>query len=184
MSHIIIRNILMGVLCCISVSCSSLSHTAADVFGSTDEISDTKTVSGELFLDGTVVIENGGTLIIEPGSVVHCKNNSRIIVNGSLIAEGTKENPIVFKNENGGQWRGIRFEYATEKDASHLTNVELICETTFFKVHEYDQLETDNITFFGKHKSSTHGSKNSQQISCLETGGAACIAVLLIGALL
>lgn len=53
------------------------------------------------------------TLTIEPGVVVKFDPDRSLEVNGTLIAQGTPENPIVFTSNTPvparGDWRGIRF---------------------------------------------------------------------------
>lgn len=50
-------------------------------------------------LTGNVLVNQGVTLKIEPGVTVIFKSDYNIQVNGTLIAEGTANNPIVFNGE-------------------------------------------------------------------------------------
>lgn len=68
----------------------------------------TLAISGEVILDGLVFVEEGATLIIEPGTVVRGKEtpttgdltSALIITRGArLYADGTAENPIIFTAE-------------------------------------------------------------------------------------
>lgn len=62
------------------------------------EITSDRTISGEVFMKGTVVVKNNATLTVLPGTVVKGGAGSSLFVlpGSKLIAEGTKENPIVF----------------------------------------------------------------------------------------
>jgi len=85
----------------------------------------TWTADKEYLLDGIVFVNEGQTLTIEPGTVIHAEtgqgeNASALVVarGGKIIAEGTPENPIIFTVkgddlagsvpiENNGLWGGI-----------------------------------------------------------------------------
>jgi len=63
----------------------------------------------------SALVDTGATLTIEPGANLHFHRNSRFYVAGTVIADGTKENPIVFQGDRlgndyedvPGQWDGI-----------------------------------------------------------------------------
>lgn len=65
----------------------------------------------------SVLIPKGCTLTIEAGTHIHNFNKSTIYVAGTLIVNGTIQNPVVFEGsrldddykEVAGQWIGIRF---------------------------------------------------------------------------
>ncbi len=68
----------------------------------------TLAISGQVTLDGFVFVEDGATLIIEPGTVVRGKETptsgdltSALIISrgGRIYADGTAENPIIFTAE-------------------------------------------------------------------------------------
>ena len=81
-----------------------------------------ETWSGSIVLNGDIAVPAGTTLTILPGTTIQVpaliddsqggSNNSKteIIVNGSLVAEGTADNPIVFTSgrRQKGDWIGIR----------------------------------------------------------------------------
>ncbi len=89
------------------------------------ELSTPATWSGEVYLSGDFNITNGGSLTIEPGTKVIVNGWYSINVSGTgkIKAEGTADNPIVFKpNDNTGftsytedysdtegAWNGINF---------------------------------------------------------------------------
>ena len=87
-------------------------------------------------LSGSITIAEGATLTIEPGTVIKGGNHSsRLIVNGALVAKGTKRAPIIFTslrddtcggdtNTDGnnsspaaGDWDGIFF-FDTSNDST------------------------------------------------------------------
>ncbi|MEM7393632.1 MAG: right-handed parallel beta-helix repeat-containing protein, partial [Verrucomicrobiota bacterium] len=62
--------------------------------------------------DAMVVVPEGRTLTIEPGASIHFKPRAGLVVKGTLIAVGRKENAIVFSRDSGRDkdlWAGIRF---------------------------------------------------------------------------
>ncbi|HEX2196867.1 MAG TPA: hypothetical protein VHJ76_08070 [Actinomycetota bacterium] len=61
---------------------------------------------------GTVRVEPGVTLTIEPGVEVVFEIPSRLVVAGALRAEGTAAEPIVFTSDT--RWGGIRFVDAVD----------------------------------------------------------------------
>ncbi|MGM0504657.1 MAG: hypothetical protein ACQESQ_08555 [Bacteroidota bacterium] len=63
----------------------------------------------------SMLVDTNSTLTIEPGTKLHFHKNSRLYVLGTLIAEGTFEQPIIFQGDRPekdyedipGQWDGI-----------------------------------------------------------------------------
>lgn len=81
-------------------------------------ICDTRwTAKKPYIITNNILIDPSCSLIIEPGTKVYSANNSFIFVAGTLRAEGTVENPIIFTNDRldepfasaPGQWGGIVF---------------------------------------------------------------------------
>ena len=64
-------------------------------------------------LEGDVYVPDGQTLVIEPGVVVFAQSWFALEVNGTLIAQGTEEQPITFTATPPGPgepgWKGVRF---------------------------------------------------------------------------
>ncbi|WP_444930343.1 right-handed parallel beta-helix repeat-containing protein [Microbulbifer sp. SSSA002] len=60
---------------------------------------------------GTVYVQNGVTLTIEPGARIEVGGNFSLKVSGTLDAQGTSESPIVFTSDESepsvGDWYGI-----------------------------------------------------------------------------
>lgn len=73
------------------------------------------TVSGSAILRGTVFVRGGGSITVNPGSVVFGESGSSLFVSegGSLTAEGSQNNPICFTSANEvgkrapADWGGI-----------------------------------------------------------------------------
>jgi parallel beta-helix repeat protein len=62
---------------------------------------------------GSVVVNEGVTLTVEPGVVVEFESKQRLTIDGVLIARGTAENTINFiskQDQKPGAWGGILFE--------------------------------------------------------------------------
>ena len=105
--------ILMG-FSIIMVSCNpdekTGETTSTDLMGS---ISEDRTISEDVFLDGAVTVEDGVTLTIKKGVTIVAKAEdlSYLLVKqgGKIIAEGTADEPIVFTSNSheAGAWGGI-----------------------------------------------------------------------------
>ena len=65
-------------------------------------------------------IAHGVTLTIEPGATILLDNDVRITCMGRMVAEGTKEAPIVFASRNQGEfWKTIECGYGSmDKDTA------------------------------------------------------------------
>jgi hypothetical protein len=63
----------------------------------------------------SAMIDTGSTLTLEPGTKVYFHRNSELVVAGTMISEGTAEQPVVFQGDRleedykdiPGQWNGI-----------------------------------------------------------------------------
>jgi parallel beta-helix repeat protein len=66
------------------------------------------------WITGNVTVNSGVALTISPGTYLFFDDDTRLTVNGTLIAQGSSDNPIVFTSSNetpsSGDWYGIRFE--------------------------------------------------------------------------
>ncbi|MFZ4664576.1 MAG: hypothetical protein ACOYNY_46715 [Caldilineaceae bacterium] len=69
-----------------------------------------KTESGPYLVQGEVTVDNGVTLLIEPGAIVKFNDDSLFNIDGVLNARGTAENPITFTSSKddlaGGDTNG------------------------------------------------------------------------------
>jgi len=61
---------------------------------------------GKYRIDKNIYIPSEKTLILEAGTTLRMEEGIRIIINGRIIAKGTKEQPIIFQGDNT-YWRGI-----------------------------------------------------------------------------
>jgi len=89
-----------------------LAGAAASAAGKTVTYAKDTVWSGTAEIEGLVIVAKGVTLKIEPGTVikVHGYWNTKLIVQGSLHAIGTKEKPIRFDiGKDNSYWGGITF---------------------------------------------------------------------------
>ena len=75
-------------------------------------VSGTWMLAGSPYLiQGSVQINNGATLTIEPGVIVNFQGSYKFNVQGRLIAIGTASDSIIFTAANPSDgWKGVRFE--------------------------------------------------------------------------
>jgi len=64
-----------------------------------------------IYINGDLTVSSGATLTIEAGVPIYFFENAQLIINGSLIAEGTVDDPILFTLSpySSGKWDGIKF---------------------------------------------------------------------------
>ena len=70
-------------------------HAVTSVYGSINENTTWTAINSPYYLTGTVTVNNGVTLTIQPGVTVNLGSYS-LIINGALSAQGTSNNKIVF----------------------------------------------------------------------------------------
>jgi len=72
----------------------------------------TLTNDREWIFANSMVISNGATLTIDPGTTVKMSENSRIIVDeySSIFSNGTAEQPVTIESAENGYWRGVLIE--------------------------------------------------------------------------
>ena len=68
-------------------------------------------------IDGDAIVESDDLLIIEEGAEIITNNGSQILVNGTLQAIGSPENPIFFSSDSN--WSGINFNYSEMENKIH-----------------------------------------------------------------
>ncbi|MDB2587780.1 S8 family serine peptidase, partial [Flavobacteriaceae bacterium] len=66
----------------------------------------------EWIFANSMVVSNGATLTIEPGTIIKMSENRRIIVDGNsrIFSNGTPEEPVVIQSAGNGYWRGVSIE--------------------------------------------------------------------------
>jgi len=100
-----------------------------DVHMIDDKVLKTKTWEADkpYLVYNSALVDTQHTLTIEPGAQIHFHANSRFYVAGTLISDGTKENPILFTGDRPeedysnipGQWDGI---YLMPESSNHIIN--------------------------------------------------------------
>jgi len=68
--------------------------------------------AGTFTVDGDVTVDAGNSLTIEPGATLLFTGHYSFKVYGTMIAEGTENDPISFKHQNpvfDNEWGGVRF---------------------------------------------------------------------------
>ena len=111
------------------------------------------------YIEGSITVENGQTLEIEPGVRVATRGTYPITVEGNIVAEGTADNPIMFTASNPNiTWDGLDY------DATSTTNDASVFDHCIFQygqahgggennsggifaVRDYDDIEIYNSTF-------------------------------------
>lgn len=97
---------------------------AANIYNSTIITTDT-VWENKVVISGKIIIDRKATLKIKPGTKVLFKkvdedndglSETTIVVNGNIIAEGTKDNPIYFSSleekKDWGDWKEIQINHA------------------------------------------------------------------------
>lgn len=85
---------------------------AVETLGNTQYTQNTTWTNDKTYvLNGTVIVGQGITLTIQPGTLVKGNPGKFIRVDGTLVAQGTEESPIIFTTNaaNGDKWGGLRF---------------------------------------------------------------------------
>jgi hypothetical protein len=88
------------------------------------EVSGTWATEGSpYYVDGHLEIDDGETLIIEPGVKVAVRGPYRFNVQGCVIAEGTEDEKIIFTRSNPNlMWDGFDYDYTPTDNDSSLFN--------------------------------------------------------------
>jgi len=69
----------------------------------------TTTFKGEIEITEDLIIPEGELLIIEPGTILKISDKVSLLIEGRILANGTKENPVIFEGDKEGTyWRGIK----------------------------------------------------------------------------
>lgn len=76
-------------------------------------------------------VDTNVTLTLEPGCKVYCHANAPILVDGTLVTNGTKENPVVFAGDRldedykdlPASWPGIYFRETSKSNVLSFTTV-------------------------------------------------------------
>lgn len=87
---------------------------------------------GEVLVQGVVTVAPQATLTVDPGTVVRFRRNGQqaplVVVEGRLVAAGTKESPIVFTSAfqapAANDWQGIMLLGSEKKNALENCRIE------------------------------------------------------------
>ena len=130
-----------------------LISTCSNIFGTSIEASDTIS-SNTLWnadtvnITGNIVVKDYVTLTISPGTIVSFQGSYRIEIKGRLLAKGSKNNQIVFTQEDGSDtgWNGIIFNNISSiNDSSILSYCTLIfCKSIAINVIDNSKLSVSN----------------------------------------
>ena len=98
-----------------------------------------------------VFVDSAAILTIEPGTKIYFHKEAGLYVNGSVVAKGTVENPIVFQgdrledvyNNVPDQWNGIRL-YSGSKN-NEFSNVEIKNANIGLHVGDFDKDESATV---------------------------------------
>ena len=100
-------------------------------------------------ITGDLTINEGDTLIIEPGVEIRTENYSQILVNGRIVANAENDEPIIFTSDSS--WKGIKF-YNSEED-NLIKNCKI--ENAF---HSALEINNSTVTITGNIVSNNSGS--------------------------
>lgn len=79
----------------------------------------------------SALLDTGQTLEIQPGANIHFHKNSGLYIAGTIIAEGSAEEPIIFQGDRleddyehiPGQWNGIRLLPGSKENRFNYTEI-------------------------------------------------------------
>lgn len=144
----------------------------------------------------SIVVKQNATLTLSPGCKFYFCSGAKLIVHGTLIAEGSIDNKIIMRGERNdnmfpnqpydrvpGQWGGI--EFTTESKANHLNFCDIhscengiVCDSSYNTTEEKIRIENTilhNMSGYGLYaKASKIFVGNSQITNC----GKNCITLL------
>ncbi len=82
-------------------------------------ISAPETFAGTIRITKSIAVEENIKVIFEPGTIIESDEDVVIEVRGHIIAQGTAEEPIIFKSSNDSVlWGGFDFVSDTEGEVS------------------------------------------------------------------
>lgn len=101
-------------------------------------------ISGDITLNEDLIIEDGLTLTIDPGSNIKFATGVKLVINGTLVAQGTSSQPILFtRSGTSGQWGGIQFNSGSTGNLNYAT-IEHVTKGVY--VNSTDNVTIDNCT--------------------------------------
>jgi hypothetical protein len=140
---------------------------------------------GEVLIDGTVMVAPVARLTIAPGTVVRFGfrdtdadgvGESELFVQGRLIAEGTREAPIVFTALDGdgpGRWGAINL-MGTDAEESRLAWC--LVESGFRGLHShFSRFRAEHSIFRNNYRSIQFQESTAAIVDCAVTGSASAL---------
>jgi hypothetical protein len=140
---------------------------------------------GEVLIDGTVMVSPVARLTIAPGTVVRFGfrdtdgdgiGESELFIQGRLLAEGTREAPIVFTaldGEGRGRWGGINL-MGTDAEESRLAWC--LVESGFRGLHShFSRFRAEHSIFRNNYRSIQFQESTAAISDCAVTGSASAL---------
>ncbi len=119
----------------------ALDYTLKNYCNVSGTISSNSTWSGCKYIESDIIINTGVTLSIEAGTTIFFKDSKKLVVNGTLQANGTAQNKIDFKPLDN-YWNGIEF---TNTTGNNRLNYCTISQSSIWGVKVYNSnLDIDN----------------------------------------
>lgn len=148
-------------------------------------IGEDTTWEGEVLVDGTVMVAPVARLTIMPGTVVRFGfrdtdadgvGESELFIQGRLLAEGTRELPIVFTALDGsgpGRWGGISI---MGSDAEESRLAWCLVESGFRGLHShFSRFRVEHAIFRGNYRSIQFQESTAAITDCAVTGSASAL---------
>lgn len=114
----------IGLLALVVIFMLGTGHAKADRVGPGPVSGTWDTTGSPYWVEGSITIPAGQTLVIKPGVQVRFNGSYSITVSGTLSAQGTDTEPIMFESNNSmpapGDWNGINlFPGSSASEISH-----------------------------------------------------------------
>lgn len=88
-------------------------HTSKYLSGTINETTILQARYSPYIVLADVTVPKSFTLIIEPGTIVKFYEDKSLIIQGRLLARGTRDNFIIFTKTQERNWKGIQFKNAS-----------------------------------------------------------------------
>jgi len=122
-----------------------------------------QTISADTFINEDYSVKSGELLKIMPGVTISVKNGKKIVVNGTLIAEGTETDPITFTSSDPDKyWRGIEVKQKDNKPLPSITLSNCIISRANKRallLESYSEAHIDSCSFINNQD---HGAISSE----------------------
>jgi photosystem II stability/assembly factor-like uncharacterized protein len=110
-------------------------------------ITQNTTWSGQVFVVGNLAVASGVTLTVQPNTTVKFFGGTQLTIDGSLLVNGTSQNPVTMTSINtGSTWSGIITDGALHPTVS-LSYANITGASTALYVGNSTSLTVDHCTF-------------------------------------